>query len=265
MLDFSRRGFIATVAAGFMIAAGPAAADKLVIGSYPANPPWENKKADGSFEGFEVDMITEVAKRLGVELEIADYDFQALFAATSSGRIDCAISTISITNERLKNQSFTQGYYDNDMAFVGRADNGIKALADMKGKIVGSLATSVGEAWIKANQDKYGFGEYKGYKTQQDFLLDLQNGRLDGGVNDLLGLQYAFQKMTELTVKEVIKSDDRYGLMCKKDLPALGKINDTITTMKKDGTFASIYKKWLLLDPQPGSATITELPIPAAQ
>lgn len=250
------------LAAGFALAAGPAAAEKLVIGSYPANPPWENKKADGSFEGFEVDMITEVAKRLGLELEIADYDFQALFAATSSGRIDCAISTISITAERLKGQSFTQGYYDNDMAFVGRADNKINTLADMKGKIVGSLATSVGEAWIKANTEKYGFGEYKGYKTQQDFLLDLQNGRLDGGVNDLLGLQYAFQTMTELKVKEVIKSNDQYGLMCKKGHSMLEKINATITDMKKDGTFAAIYKKWLKLDPAADSATLNELPLP---
>src|SRR3954453_19509551 len=96
--------------------ASQAFADTLTVGAYPANPPWENKKEDGSFEGFEVDLVNEAAKRIGAAVNIQDLGFQALFAATSSGRIDMAISSITITDERLKNQAFTQGYYDSDMA-----------------------------------------------------------------------------------------------------------------------------------------------------
>ncbi|MEZ5776416.1 MAG: ABC transporter substrate-binding protein [Hyphomicrobiaceae bacterium] len=255
----------AALAAGLVLAAGSAMADKLVIGSYPANPPWENKKTDGTFEGFEVDLVTEVAKRLGVELEISDYDFQALFAATSSGRIDCAISTISITPDRLKAQSFTQAYYDNDMALATRADSTVTGLADMKGKTVGALATSVPEAWVKANTEKYGFGDYKGYKAFQDLLLEIQNGRIDGGVNDAIGLEFAMQRMEGIAIRERIKTDDQYALMCRKDHPMLGQINDTITAMKKDGTMAALYKKWLGVDAVEGAATITELPMPKAE
>ena len=79
----------------------PASAETLEVGAYPANPPWENKKEDGSFEGFEVDLVNEIGKRIGAEMHIQDLGFQALFAATSSGRIDLAISSITITNERL--------------------------------------------------------------------------------------------------------------------------------------------------------------------
>src|SRR5437588_454146 len=103
MTQLSRRTLIG--AAPFLLAASLAlparAAGKLVVGSYPANPPWENKNKAGEFEGFEVDLIKEIGKRLGLDVEIADYGFQALFAATSSGRIDAAISSITITKERL--------------------------------------------------------------------------------------------------------------------------------------------------------------------
>src|SRR3954467_9878149 len=85
------------------------AAEKLVVGAYPSNPPWEAKNERGEFEGFEVDLAKAIGQKLGREVEFQDMGFQALFAATSSNRIDFAISSISITNERLKNQSFTQG------------------------------------------------------------------------------------------------------------------------------------------------------------
>ena len=134
--------------------------ETLEVGAYPANPPWENKKEDGTFEGFEVDLVNEIGKRIGAEMHIQDLGFQALFAATSSGRIDMAISSITITNERLESQSFTQGYYDSDMALAtAKVDSGVTSLADMKGKPVGALSTSTGETWIKENTAKYGFGD----------------------------------------------------------------------------------------------------------
>src|SRR5215213_11001004 len=106
----------AIVLAAFTLPA--VAADKLVVGAYPSNPPWEAKNEKGEFEGFEVDLVKAIAKKLNREVDIQDLGFQALFAATSSGRIDMAISTITINDERLQNQSFTQPYYNSDIALV---------------------------------------------------------------------------------------------------------------------------------------------------
>ena len=122
-MSFTRRNLL-LLAAAVGIAAGPAtayAADVLNVGAYPTNPPFEYKNESGTFEGFEVDIVNEAAKRAGMTTEIADLGFQALFAATTSKRIDVAISSITITPERLKSQSFTQPYYDSDM---GIADQG---------------------------------------------------------------------------------------------------------------------------------------------
>ena len=79
----------------------------------------------------------------------------------------------------------------------------------MKGKPVGVLSTSTGEAWAKENMEKYGFGEMKGYNAQQDLLLDMQAGRVAGAISDIAGLQFSFMQMPAMHVVERIKTSDR--------------------------------------------------------
>ena len=65
-------------------AASPVLAQNaIVVGAYPANPPWEYKTPSGVFEGFEIDVATEAAKRVGRTVEFQDLGFQALFAGNS--------------------------------------------------------------------------------------------------------------------------------------------------------------------------------------
>jgi polar amino acid transport system substrate-binding protein len=263
-MSLSRRALMGLSAALGLMAALPLAhaEGNLLVGAYPSNPPFEYKSESGTFEGFEVDIVTEAAKRIGMGVEISDLGFQALFAATSSKRIDVAISSITITAERLASQSFTQPYYDADMGIATRKDSAVASQADLKGKIAGGLSGSTGEKWIKDNQEKLGIAEVKGYNAQQDLLLDLMAGRIDAAVSDVPGMEYAFLKMTDLTVKERIKTGEQYGLMMTKDHELLGKLNDALTEMKKDGTLAAIHKKWFGTEPPAGSATVTEAPIP---
>ena len=211
------------------LAIGPAAAqDKFVVGAYPANPPWEYKTEAGAFEGFEVDVAKEVGERIGAEVEFQDMGFQALFAATSSGRIDAAISSISITDERLQNQSFTQSYYDSDGAIVGREDSTIASLEDLKGKTLGAVAATTGEAWIKENQEKYGIAGFNSYTSQEQLFLEAQNGRIDGGAGEVAGFQYAMTKMPGLKIVARIPTGEHFAMMMKKDHPRLEEVNEAI-------------------------------------
>lgn len=263
-MTFTRRNLF-MIAAAVGLAAAPAAAfaqNVLNVGSYPNNPPFEFKSESGEFQGFEVDIVTEAAKRAGMTVKIDGYDFQPLFAATSSGRIDAAISSITITPERLGSQSFTQPYYDADMGVAAKTDGAVKGLADLKDKVVGVLSGSTGDKWSKENQAKYGFSEVKGYNTQQDVLLDLTAGRVDGVVSDVPGMEYAFTKMQGLGVVERIKTGEQYGLMMTKDSPHVAKINDALTAMKKDGTLQAIHKKWFGTDAPAESSTAKEAPLP---
>jgi polar amino acid transport system substrate-binding protein len=263
-MNIQRRTFVSLVGlASVLTLASAAFADAaLNVGAYPTNPPFETKLSDGSFEGFEVDVVNEAAKRAGMTTNIADYGFQALFAAIASKRIDVAISTITITPERLKSVAFTQPYYDSDMGVAAKEDSPVKGVADLKGKIVGYLSGSTGEKWVKDNQAADGFADVKGYKAQQDLLLDLNSGRVDAVVSDIPGMLFAFKSMKGLAVKERIKTGEQYGLMMAKDDPNLSKLNDALTAMKGDGAIAKIHEKWFGAAAPAGSSTVTVLPIP---
>jgi polar amino acid transport system substrate-binding protein len=258
----NRRLFASALALGLIWAASARAEDTLNVGAYPTNPPFEVKQPDGTFQGFEVDVVNEAAKRAGFKTNIADYGFQALFAAIASKRIDVAISSITITPERLKSVSFTQPYYDSDMGLATKTDSPLKSVDDLKGKTVGYLSGSTGEAWVGANKGPKGFGDAKGYKSYSNMLLDLSSGRVDAVVSDIPGLQYAFKSMSDLTVKDRIKTGEQYGLMLPKDDANLTKLSDAIGSMKKDGALAAIHKKWFGVEPPAGSSTVTQEPIP---
>ncbi len=265
-MNFTRRNLL-IVAAAVGFAAGPVSAfaeGVLNVASYPNNPPFEFKAESGNFEGFEVDIVTEAAKRIGMTVNIEGYDFQPLFAATSSGRVDVAISSITITPERLGSQSFTQPYYDSDMGVAATTAGGVKGLADLKGKVIGVLSGSTGEKWANDNKAAQGFGEIKGYNTQQEVLLDLAAGRVDGVVSDVPGMEYAFTKMQGLAVVERIKTGEQYGLMVTKDSPLVEKLNGALSEMKNDGTLQSIHKKWFGTDAPADSSTVAEAPMPKA-
>ncbi|WP_349371818.1 ABC transporter substrate-binding protein [Salinarimonas sp.] len=260
------KSMLRTLAAAAVVAAfaAPAAAQTLQVGAYPANPPWEVKNERGEFEGFEVDLVHAIAEKMGREVEIQDLGFQALFAATSSGRIDLAISTITITPERLESQAFTQGYYDSDMALATAEGSEVDSLEDMQGKIAGALATSTGEKWARENQEKYGFSEIKTYNTQQDLLLDTRNGRVDGAISDIAGLQFTFQKMPGLEIAQRIETGDQYGIMMPKTSPLLEEVNAAISELKEEGYLAELHEKWLGAPADEGTSTVTVLPIPTA-
>lgn len=244
--------------------AAAAAAEILQVGAYAANPPWEMKTPDGSFEGFEVDLVREIAERIGAEVELQDMGFQALFAATTSGRIDMAISSITITDERLENQSFTQGYYDADLALATNRDSEVTALEDLEGKTVAVLSSSTGEMWAQEHEEEYGFAEIRGYNNQQDMVLDTQLGRADGAISDITGFEFMFQNMPQMHVVERIPSGDMYGIMMAKNHPQLKAVNGAITEMKEDGTLAELYAKWFGDESEPGPATTTPMEIPTA-
>jgi len=261
------RKLLAAAATAVMVFgfAGAASAETLTVGVYPANPPWEVKQPDGSFEGFEVDLVNAIAEKLGVDVEFQDTGFQALFAATSSGRIDMAISSITITNDRLQNQDFTQGYYDADLALGMKEGTGVSTLADLEGKAVGVLSTSTGDKWAQAHGEEYKLGPIRGYDTNTQMLLDAQNGRVAAVITDLPGMLFAFKEMKGMTTGESISTGDRYAIMLAKGSPWTQKASDAITELKEEGFLAQIHEKWFGVPPIEGTSTVTVLDVPTAQ
>ena len=127
------------------------------------------------------------------------------------------------------------------------------------------IASTTGEAWLRENRDRFGVAEIKSYDTKENLFLDTFNGRIDGAVHDLNAVRYAMTKMKGLQVVERFPSTAQLGMMLKKDSPLTPRLNAAIGELKKDGTLAALWRKWLGSEPDAGSSTVTVLPLPRAQ
>lgn len=94
---------------------------KLWVGCAASFPPYEERVADG-FVGIDIEMCAAIAKKLGKELVVVDYRFDALPEALESGKIDMICSALAITEERLKTMDFSKPYDANQEVVLVLAD-----------------------------------------------------------------------------------------------------------------------------------------------
>ncbi len=253
-----------TIGTALSFGATAFAAD-LTVGANVGNVPWEFQDDSGAIVGFEVDLATEVAKRLGRDIKIENIPFNGLFSAVQSGRIDMAMSSITITQKRLAEVSFAQPYYDSDQSLTVTAASGLKGLADMSGKVIGVDTGSTGDMWTTENQAKYGFGEIRRFEGLAPAMLDLGNGRIDGYISDIPALQYYVKDKPQFAVVERIPTGEKYSMMFAKDAPLAGEVSNILTALKNEGFVAATHKKWFGADPEASTSTVTVMDMPKLQ
>ena len=258
-----RRVFLAaTAVSAAMSFATMASSEDLTVGANIGNVPWEFQDDSGAFVGFEVDLAMEIGKRLGRDVKIENIPFNGLFSAVQSGRIDMAMSSITITQKRLAEVSFAQPYYDSDQSLTVTAASGLKGLGDMSGKVIGVDTGSTGDMWTTENQAANGFADIRRFEGLAPAMLDLGNGRIDGYISDIPALQYYVKDKPEFAVVERIPTGEQYSMMFAKDAPLAQEVSDILTALKEEGFVAATHKKWFGADPDASTSTATVMDMP---
>ena len=239
-----------------------AAAADLVVGANIGNVPWEFQDASGEFVGFEIDLVKEIAARLDKSVEVVNIPFNGLFSAVQSGRIDIALSSITITDKRLGSVAFAQPYYDSAQSLTVSSRSSAVSLDDMRGKVIGVDTGATGDMWTTANQAKYGFADIRRFEGLAPAMLDLQSGRIDGYISDIPSLEYYIKDKTYFKVVERIETGERYSMMFRQGNPLADEANAIITELKQEGYLARLHEHWYGTVPAAGSSTVmvTEKP-----
>ncbi len=157
---------------------------KLVIGTSADYPPYEfHKTIDGKDQivGFEMEIAKEIAKDLGVELEIKDIKFDGLLPALKSGNIDMVVAGMSPTEERKKAVNFTETYYNGEHTILVKKENVNKfnSIDSLKNVKIGVQKSSLQE---QIATDVLQATNIKGLGKISDVVLELVNGNVDAVV-----------------------------------------------------------------------------------
>ncbi|WP_425806271.1 transporter substrate-binding domain-containing protein [Desulfitobacterium sp. Sab5] len=223
------------------------APQKIVVGLDDNFPPMGFRDEKNNLVGFDIDLATEAAKRLGMQVEFKPIDWNSKEVELNSKKIDVLWNGLTITEERKKNIAFTKAYMENRQIIVVLPNSDIKTKANLAGKTVG---VQDGSSSVDAlNNDAATlktFKELKKYSDNVNALLDLKAGRVDAVVVDeIVGRYYTNKKPGEYTILSDNFGSEEYGVGLRKDdTQLLEKIQKALDDMKKDGKAAEISQKW---------------------
>ncbi len=169
-------------------------AGKIVVGTSADYAPFEYVDEAGTMMGFDVELMTEIAKRMGVELEWSDMPFDSLIASVQEGKIDASIAAFNYDEERDKSVDFTDAYYTSEDAFVvldGFAGE-ITNPEDIAKYKVGAQSGTTQDGWITDTLVGGGLmdeANFSRYERVDQAALDLQAGRIEVLMSDYVPAQ----------------------------------------------------------------------------
>ena len=218
-------------------------AGTLRIGTEGTYAPFTFHDASGALVGFDVAIGRAVAEKLGVEAEFVEGPWDGLIAGIDANRYDVVINQVGINAERQAKYDFSEPYIASKAALVVRGDNSdITSFETLAGK---TSAQTLSSNFGKLAQ-QYGAELVATEGFDQSIALVLQ-GRADATINDSLSYYDFKTQQPDADVKVVATAADAdfSGILLAKDKPdLLAAINEALTTIKADGTYAAISEQY---------------------
>lgn len=223
---------------------------KLVIATSADYPPYEfHTIIDGkdTIVGFDIMIAEEIAKGLGVELEIKDMKFDGLLPALQGGNADLIVAGMSPTEERKKAINFTDTYYNGEISIlINKKDldkyTTLESLKDVK---IGAQKASLQESFAI---DEIGAKNIKSLSKIPDLILELKNGNVDAVVctkQAVTGYLNQYQELSYANVDTGEDTSEGSAIAVKKseDLSLVEACNEVLQTLKSENKIEEFVKK----------------------
>lgn len=205
--------------------------------------PMDYKDENGNWIGFDADLATKTAEKLGVKVKFVEIDWDNKFLELETGSIDCIWNGMTITDEVKNNSSVTNAYAMNQQIVVTKAElaQTLKTVDDLKSL---TFAVENGSAGQGAATDN-GLNA-TAVNTQSDALLEVASGSVDACIIDSTmanamtgeGTDYANLKSS------VVLVDEQYGISFRKGSDMTEKMNAFLKEFAEDGTMKELSEKY---------------------
>jgi polar amino acid transport system substrate-binding protein len=214
---------------------------ELLVGTDTPFPPFEIGQPP-DISGYDIDVVNEVAEKLGVEVTFQDTSFDTIFRDVAQGKFDMAVAATTITPERQKTVSFSDPYYEAEQALMVAPGSDIATVEDLGGVIVGAQDGTTGEAYANDETDA---SEVRGFPEGPDAVNALRSGQVDAAIIDQPVAQDAVDAQGGVEIATLIPTNELYGLYTSKDNTALlDAVNGALQELKDDGRIEELYQQY---------------------
>lgn len=204
--------------------------------------PFDFASSSGHVQGFSIDLMNEIAHRLGLTVTYKTMAFTSLLSQVAAHQYDIGVAGVSITAARQQTVNFSEPYYYGYFGIIAAKSSGLTSVADLNGKTV---AVVTGSAQVTYAQQNMPDVTLKDFPDQPTALAALNGGQVDafflGGPDTIRYLK----DNPNLMLVAAIQLTSPNGFPIAKDDPGLkAAVDSELNAMYADGTWATIYKKW---------------------
>ena len=245
----------AAAAVAVALGATSASADiKFGVAAEPY-PPFAEKGSDGKWKGWEIEIGNAICAAMNEKCEWVEVAWDGIIPALLAKKFDVIISSMSITEERMKTIDFSDKYYNTPAVIVAPKDSDVSGdPATVKGKIVGVQVSTTHANYAEKHLEPMA-DSVKTYQTFDEHNQDLVAGRIDAVVGDSLAMQPFLDSDAGACceVKGELNDEAVFGPgvgggMRKGEADLMEKFNAAIKKIREDGTYDEISKKYFNFD-----------------
>src|SRR5215475_5720177 len=215
----------------------------------------------GGYQGFNIDLANEIARRLKRKIIIDYGQYSGLLPAMQAGTYDFVAAPTTVTKERAESMLFTEGYLNTDFQFlIRKGSSKVAQLEDLKDKTISVNKGSAYDSWARDLEGKIRW-KVESFGTQTDAVQAVLVGRADANVAGNTVIAWAVKNNPQLELSYLYSTGLVWAAPLRKDSGELRKALDVaVECMKLDGTIARMHEKWFGVAPAAGSAAVTVFP-----
>ena len=209
---------------------------------------------DGKVVGLEIELAMRFAEYMGLKYVPVDMQFGSIISSLSTSKIDLAICSMMITEEREKQVDFSDPYYESGISIIARKNNIVKGtpkytkLEDIADKTIGIYSGTVHDKFIAENYPK---AKIKRFDLSADMVLSLRTGKIDVAMFDMAATKVIINKNPDLGVLTNDVMDMPLGIGFNKKNAALrDEFNRFLNEIKGNGKLDEMHKRWFEDDPE---------------
>ncbi len=224
----------------------------ISVGTMGDSKPYTFTDSNGSFDGFDIELFRDVARRMGFDKDHVTFtgqDFSALLPSVANGRFDVAVAAIGTTDARKKTVDFSDGYLAGYLTVLS-ADPAIKSADDLAGKRLGVVQGTLQEGYAKAHFIK---ADIVDFPDNNSAVSSLNSGSINAHFLDYeAAKQYGEQYKGLKLAINIPSFDAPAGFVVKKGNDAFREaLNKHLHAAMQDGTWEKLYIKWFPGSPMP--------------
>ena len=219
----------------------------LIIGTEGTYSPNSYHDESGALVGFDVEVAEGIAQHLGVEAQFMEAEWDSLFAAMDSGRVDIVVNEVEYSEDRAEKYDFSQPYtYVHGALMVASDNEDISGFEDLAGKRAAQNLTS---SWGRM-AESYG-AELVSVDSVSQCVELLLSGRVDATLNAETAFSNYLSVNPDAAVKIVAETDSTTSSLVpvpKGNERFLAAVNEALDEMRESGRLSEISEKYFGID-----------------